>query len=187
MFNHRISGRGLGLVTFVALSFQCSVLMAGGTSASASHGQVAKEYKAEGLEEFQLADYEQELLECSALSAIHMWVGDNIGEDSGSEVRRALDEDYWLDVSRDYLSLAEEASGGADLSQQVGAEIKAVTIEWRRLTENTAGPEEWNGWFELVDRCETWRPKNASRSYYSKGRELAVNQHAGSRAAVDSK
>jgi len=175
MFVYNLAGRVLGLAATFFMVLYCPAVIAAGDSASSENDEVAIEYKAEDLADFHLSDYENELLECSALSAIHMWVGDNIGEDSGSEVRRALDENYWLEISREYLSLAEQASGGADLSREVGAEIKAVTAEWRRLTENKVSPDEWVGWYSLVDRCETWRPEKASRSYYTRGREMAAN------------
>ena len=175
MFIQSRVSRVLGVLAIVAASVHCSSLLAAGKSTPAGQGEVSVEYKTDDPANFQLAEYEEELLECSALSAIHMWVGDNIGDDSGSEVRRALAEDYWLEVSRSYLSLAEKASGGADLTSEVGAEIKAVTAEWRRLTESDAGPEAWAEWYSLVDRCETWRPEQVSRSYYTRGRELAAN------------
>lgn len=186
MFNQGSVSRVLGVLALVSIMLNCPAVLAARDSSAPEYGEVAVEYKTAGLAEFNLADYEDELLQCSALSAIHMWLGDNIGDDSGSEVRRALDEDYWLEVSRSYLSLAEKASGGADLTREVGLEIKAVTAEWRRLTESGVSPEDWAGWYNLVDRCETWRPAQASRSYYTRGRELAANRKAGPALAAKS-
>ncbi len=80
-----------------------------GSAASTRSAEVASAYKAEHVEGFQLASYQDELLECSALAAIHMWIGDNLGDDSGAEVRKKLNDDYWINVSKGYLALAEEA------------------------------------------------------------------------------
>lgn len=170
------TGRVLGFSAVFLLSFHAAALHAAGSSASSRHAEVAIKYKKANLAEFRLADFEGELLQCSALAALHTWIGDNIGTDEGSEVRKALNEDYWLDISREYYSLAREASGDADLSQEIRAEIKSLTGEWRRLTETEVGASDWNVWYDLVDRCDTWRPETTTRSYYNKGRETLAEQ-----------
>jgi hypothetical protein len=171
MYFRSFKGRVSGLLLFIFLSLQCHGAGATSVSASSKSAEVAIKYKSAGLAEFRLADYEGELVECSALAAIHMWIGDNIGQDAGSEVRRSISEDYWLEISKDYLSLAKEASGRDDLSAEFRKEVKGLTVEWRRLTESDTSASEWANWYDLVDRCETWRPKNARRSYYTRGRE----------------
>jgi len=176
MYFHSFTGRVSGLLIFAFLSLQCHGAGATGVSHSSKSAEVAIKYKSAGLAEFRLADYEGELVECSALAAIHMWIGDNIGQDAGSEVRRSISEDYWLDVSKDYLSLAKEASGREDLSQEFRKEVKGLTVEWRRLTETDAAASEWAGWYDLVDRCETWRPKKTRHSYYTRGRESVAGR-----------
>ena len=162
------NGRAFGFSVCVVLSFFCSQLSAGSASSS-QLPEVEIEYKAKGLTEFHLADYKQELLQCSALAAIHMWIGDNIGPDSGAEVRRTIYEKYWLEISREYLSLAKKASGNPDLSQEIRTEIRNLTGEWRRLTETKVNAEDWAGWYELVGRCDSWRPEKATRAYFSNG------------------
>ena len=106
MFLRAFNGRFSGLVLCTVSFFGCSLLHASGTQSSSGNAEVAVEYRSNGLQEFRLADYQQELLQCSALSAIHMWIPDNIGEDSGSEVRKQLGEDYWLDLSKDSATLS---------------------------------------------------------------------------------
>jgi len=168
MFFRSFTGRAFGISTCVVLTLCCSQLHAG-TASSFKHPEVEIQYKAKGLTEFHLADYKEELLQCSALAAIHMWISDNIGQDSGSEVRRTIYEAYWLEISNEYLSLAKKASDNADLSQEVRAEIRNLTGEWRRLTETKVGAADWASWYELVDRCDTWRPEKATRAYFSNG------------------
>jgi hypothetical protein len=175
MFFQSFTGRALGLSMCAFLSAYCPGLNAAGSSSSA-RAEVGIKYKAADLPAFHLADFQEELLECSALAAIHMWIGDNIGTDPGSEVRKALDEDYWLEISKEYLSLAKQASGNADLSEEVSAEIKGLTVEWQRLTETNVSDTEWAGWYKLVDQCDTWRPEKTSRAYYSKGRDAIAAQ-----------
>lgn len=192
MFFHVFTGRVLGFFACVVLPFYCPLLGAAGASTSLKHAEaknaeVAMKYKAEGLAEFRLANYQEELLECSALSAIHMWVGDNIGEDSGSEIRKTISEDYWLDISKDFLALAKEASGKEDLSQEVRVQIKGLAAEWRRLSEAEVSADEWVGWYDLIDRCDEWRPEKTARSYYSKGRETIADQNPGAKVALGSK
>ena len=169
-------GRVLGLFSCgVLFCIVSSLAFAGGAGAS-QVDEVAIEYKANGVAEFRLADYQNELIECSALSAIHMWIGDNIGDDLGSEVRRTIAEDYWLETSKDYLALASQASGKQDLSAEFRTEIKSLAAEWRRLTQSDTAPEQWTGWYELVDRCDAWRPEKTVHSFYSRGKAPVVGQ-----------
>jgi len=149
MFFHGFTGRVLGLVTCcVVLSLHCDRLLAADVSASPESAEVATKYKAERLAEFHLADYEFELLECSALAAVHSLIDDNLGEDEGREVRNALAKKYWIDVSHDYLSLAREASGEADLYQEVGIQMRGLVAKctaWRRpKSAPTTGPAGTN-------------------------------------------
>lgn len=190
MYFQLLCGRVPGLLVVVVLSAYCSRLDAASASASSmpsaspKDAEVAIKYKVQGLGKFRLADYAEELLECSALSAIHMWIGDNIGEDAGSEIRKAIDSDYWLEISKEYLSLAKEASGKADLSLEVRARIKGLATEWRRLNETSLGSGEWVGWYDLIDRCDTWRPEITTRSYYNRGRKPATDQNQISEVAT---
>ena len=184
MFFHLLNGRVFGFLVFSALVFHCSGLEAAGASKSAKPAEVAVKYKSEGLTEFHLVDYEEELIECSALAAMHTWIGDNIGQDAGSEVRKAIGEDYWLEISRAYLSLAREAGGSSDLSLEFRKKIKGLTIEWRRLTEVPVNAGEWAGWYALVDRCESWRADKARRPFYNKGREPMAAQNSAPNVAV---
>ena len=180
MFFHSFTGRVLGLLSCcVVLSLHCERLLAADIAASPKYAEVATKYKAQGLTDFHLADYKDELLECSALAAVHTMIGDNIGEDEGSEARRALASDYWIEVSHDYLSLAEEASGAENLVQEVGIQIRGLFAEWRRLTETEVTADDWVGWYKLTDQCDTWRPAKPTHSYYSRGREpIAAENHA---------
>jgi len=168
MFFRASTSRAFGVSVCVVVCFCCSQLYAG-TQSSSRHSEVEIQYKAKGLTEFHLADYKDELLQCSALAAIHMWISDNIGADSGAEVRRAIYEDYWLEISNEYLSLAKKASGKPDLSQEVRTEIRNLTGEWRRLTETKVSAEDWRGWYDLVGRCDAWRPEKTARAYFSNG------------------
>ncbi len=180
MFFQSFIGRALGLVIC------CAVLFAANVSASSKHAEVAVKYKAEGLAEFQLAEYKDELLECSALAAVHTMIGDNIGEDAGSEARMTLASDYWIEVSHDYLSLAEEASGAENLVQEVGIQIRGLFAEWRRLTETQVTADDWGGWYELTDQCDTWRPAKPAHAYYSRGRKSTATENHASKVAMRS-
>ena len=162
-----ITGRVLGsaLLTF-ALSFSPIPV-----AAASGNSEVSVENKRDDSPNFSLSDYEQDLLQCSALSAIHMWIEDSIGFDEGSEVRKAIGEDYWLKVSKEYLSLAEQASGGDDLSEEVGVEIRSLAAEWRRLTETEVSDSEWISWNNLIDNCESWRSDRTARSFNRKDLE----------------
>jgi hypothetical protein len=185
MFFYSFTGRVLGFVSCcVVLSLDCGGLLAADDSASPKYAEVAIKYKAEGLAGFRLAEYKDELLECSALAAVHTLIGDNIGEDEGSEVRKTLDKDYWIEVSHDYLSLAQEASGTENLVPEVGIQIRGLFAQWRRLTETEVTAEDWVGWYELTDQCDTWRPAKPTHSYYSKGRESIANKNPTSKVAM---
>ncbi len=176
MFFHSVNGRVLGLLAVAALSFPCSRLDAADASVRTKPAEVAIKYKSAGLADFRLADYGTELLKCSALAAMHTWIGDNIGQDAGSEIRRAIGEDYWLEISKEYLALATEADGKSDLSAEFSTQIKGLTVEWRRLNETHVTAGDWDGWYDLVDRCEAWRPKNTIRSFHGNGRKSVAAQ-----------
>ncbi len=143
-------------------------------AASTRSAEVASVYKAQHLDRLQLAVYQDELLECSALAAIHMWIGDNLGNDSGAEVRKKLNNDYWINVSKSYLSLAEQASGGSDLNPELGSQMKRMAAEYRDLTESQAEPEAWASWYDRIDRCDTWRPDRPAHAFYNNGRRPDV-------------
>ena len=164
MIYQRISSRILGLITFTAVAFGSTLLHSGLTFAASKRAEVAVEHKQDDRADFQLAEYRTELLQCSALSAIHMWIGDNLAEE-GAQVRQQLDEEYWLKTSKDYLALANQASGEADLTEEVGAEIKILTAEWRHLTEEQNTADEWQEWLALTERCDSWRPDPPRRQY----------------------
>ncbi|MSQ99152.1 MAG: hypothetical protein EXR85_07670 [Xanthomonadales bacterium] len=181
MYFQSFIGRALGL------GICCAVLFAANASASSKYAEVAVKYKAKGLAEFQLAEYKDELLECSALAAVHTMIGDNIGEDEGSEARIALASDYWIEVSHDYLSLAEEASGAKNLVQEVGIQIRGLFAEWRRLTETQVTADDWGGWYKLTDQCDTWRPAKPTHAYYTRGREPTASESPAAKVAMSSK
>lgn len=164
MFYQGVSGRFLGLFVIASLSVSGALLLIGTAYAGSSQAEVAVEHKQEDLANFQLAEFRTELLQCSALSAIHMWIGDDLGEE-GAQVRQQLDEEYWLNTSKDYLALASQASGGSDLTGAVGAEMKILTAEWRHLTEEQATADEWQDWYALTERCDSWRPDPPRRQY----------------------
>lgn len=168
MIYQSISSRVLGLVTFTAVAFGCTLLHTGLAFAASKQAEVAVEHKQDGQVDFQLAEFRTELLQCSALSAIHMWIGDSLAE-QGAQVRQQLDEEYWLKTSKDYLALANQASGESDLTEEVGAEIKLLTAEWRHLTEDQATVDEWQEWTALTERCDTWRSDPPKRSYLNSG------------------
>ncbi len=174
MFYQRISGRVLGLITISVLSFLGTWLNANPAFAASKQDEVAVEHKTQGLTDFRLADYQAELLQCSALSAIHMWIGDNLGDDEGAQVRKTLDEDYWLETSKDYIALAEQAAGNPDLTEQFGLEVRSLAAEWRHLTEDQVAVGDWQKWYELIDRCDSWRPNPPARSYFNNGRSSAT-------------
>jgi hypothetical protein len=171
MFFHFFTRRVLGIVSCcLFLSLTCDRLRAADGSAAPRYAEVGTQYKAQRVAEFHLAQYTDELLECSALAAVHTLIGDNIGEDAGSEVRKTLGNDYWIEVSHDYLALAEDASGAENLVQEVGIQIRGLFSQWRRLTETEVTADDWGGWYQLTDRCDTWRPAKPTRPYYNRGR-----------------
>lgn len=175
MFYQGVSGRFLGLFVIAALSVSGALLLIGTAYAGSSQAEVAVEHKQEDLANFQLAEFRTELLQCSALSAIHMWIGDNLA-DEGAQVRQQLDEEYWLNTSKDYLALANRAGGGTDLTEAVGAEIKILTADWRHLTEEQATADEWLEWYELTERCDSWRADPPRRQYLNNpGQSAAAN------------
>lgn len=185
MFFQLFTGRVLGLVSCcLFLSLACDRLCAADVSAAPKYAEVASKYKAEGLADFHLAEYKDELLECSALAAVHTLIGDNIGEDAGSEVRKTLGKDYWMEVSHDYLSLAEDASGAENLVHEVGIQIRGLFAQWRRLTETEVTADDWGGWYQLTDRCDTWRPAKPTRPYYTRGRAPTTGESLATKVAM---
>jgi hypothetical protein len=84
------------------------------------------------------------------------------------------------------LSLAQEASGTENLVPEVGIQIRGLFAEWRRLTETDVTAEDWVGWYNRTDQCDTWRPANPTHSYYSRGREPATSQNHASKVAMAS-
>jgi hypothetical protein len=187
MFFQLFTGRVLGLVSCcLFLSLGCDRLRAADVSAAPKYAEVGTRYKAQRVAGFQLAQYTDELLECSALAAVHTLIGDNIGEDAGSEVRKTLGKDYWIEASHDYLSLAEQAAGAKDMVHEVGIQIRGLFAEWRRLTETEVSPDDWGRWYQLTDRCDTWRPAKPTRSYYTRGRQPTTSQNQVSKVAMAS-
>jgi hypothetical protein len=185
MFFQLFTGRVLGLVSCcLFLSLGCDRLCAADVSAAPKYAEVGTRYKAQRVEEFQLAQYTDELLECSALAAVHTLISDNIGEDAGSEVRKTLGNDYWIEVSHDYLALAEDASGAENLVQEVGIQIRGLFAQWRRLTETEASADDWGGWYQLTDRCDTWRPAKPTRPYYTRGRAPTASESPAAKVAM---
>jgi hypothetical protein len=63
---------------------------------------------------------------------------------------------------------------------EVGAEMKGLAGEWRRLTESGASGADWTEWYDLTDRCEKWRRGPTARSFYSKGRDSTTAPHTSS-------
>ncbi len=185
MFYQGVSGRFLGLVTITALSFGSTLLHIGPAFAASKRAEVAVEHKQEDIAHFQLAEFRTELLQCSALSAIHMWIGDNLA-DEGAQIRQQLDEEYWLNTSKDYLALANQASGDPDLTEEVGAAMKILTAEWRHLIEDEATADEWQQWTELTMRCDSWRPDPPKRQYFNNIRQSAATSDSpGKAVSVD--
>jgi hypothetical protein len=175
MLFHKFNGRVLGLVFCGFLLLQGSQLEAGGKS---GNSEVSSKYKTAGVDNFRLADYQDELLQCTALATIQMWVGDDLGNDAGALVRQSISENYWLETGNAYLSLAKQANGNHDLSQEVRVQMKSLTAEWHRLTENEVSGEDWTAWNKLIDRCESWRSNRSAHSFYSQGRNSATGQNA---------
>lgn len=187
MFSHPFTGRALGVAAcFIFLSCTGEPALAAGAAASSGSTQVAVEYKAQKVPEFQLTDYQDELVECSALAAIHTWLGNPFEEAAGFEVRQALARDYWIEISNKYLSLARQASSEADVQKKVGARMRVLAAEWRRLTESHSVAPNWNGWYDLIDRCDSWRPVKPAYAFYSKGRKTADEQGAKANMAMSS-
>lgn len=143
---------------------------AAGSFSTAGNAEVAPVYKANRVAELNLAAYEDELIDCSALAGIHSWIGDDLSS-SGAEVRKALNNDYWMSVSKAYLALAKLATGEPDLSKQIGARMRVLAAEFRDLSEAPASTANWSGWYALVDRCDSWRTDSPSRHFYTNGRQ----------------
>jgi hypothetical protein len=172
MFYHIKLGQAFGRPGFSLILLISSVFTFTASAAASSDSQeVALEYKAKRTGQLELAAYEGELLDCSALAAIHMWIGDGLGDDSGAEVRKKLNSDYWIDLSKGYLALAEQAGGVQDLSEALGVRMRALSAEFRDLTESQPGPDNWTAWYDLVDRCDTWRPERPAHAFYNNGRK----------------
>lgn len=187
MLLHSGTGRAFGLAScFVILSFTTASALAGDASASPGSEQVAAQFKAERMPGFLLADYAGELVDCSALAAIHTWMGDAIGEDEGFAVRQAIASDYWIEVSNGYLSLAQQSSGAADLQPVVGARMRELAADWRHLTESATGAGDWAAWYDLIDRCDAWRPEKPKHSFNGNGRKAVDQQGGKPRVAVAS-
>jgi len=170
MYFQFTKGRAAGLLLLsLALTGYSFALFASDKTGSNRRAKVAAEYKSASVGNFSLADYQEELLECTALATLQMWVGDGSDGGEGSQVRKTISENYWLEIGNGYLSLAKEASGKQDLSEEVHEQIVALTSEWRRLTDNNANDAEWSKWNALIERCETWRPEGSTYTYYSRG------------------
>jgi hypothetical protein len=151
-------------------------VFASASSASADSGknEVASKFKTERVAQLNMAAYEDELLDCSALAGIHTWIGDNLGDGAGAEVRMALAEDYWISVSKRYLELAEQAGGEADLEQQLGPRMRELAAEFRDLTSSQSAEANWTDWYDLIDRCDSWRPAKPTHAFYNNGREATA-------------
>ncbi|HET6565526.1 MAG TPA: hypothetical protein VFG52_08955 [Xanthomonadales bacterium] len=149
---------------------------AAGWFKSSGNPEVAPIYKANRVAELNLVSYEDELIDCSALAGIHSWIGDNL-DDSGAEVRKALNSNYWIDVSKAYLALAQQAAGVPDLSKEMGVRMRALAGEYRDLTESPTDSQaeaaNWDHWYDLIDRCDSWRPDRPSQAFFNNGRETA--------------
>lgn len=159
----------------IALTFV--LLMATATSAvaftSSSSSEVSLKYKARNVGDVRLGAYKAELIDCSALAGIHTWIGDDLNT-AGAEVRKALNSDYWVGVSNAYLSLAQQAANNPEVSKEVGARMRVLAAEYRELTESPAETANWNSWYDLIDRCDSWRTDKPSQAFFSNGRKSPV-------------
>ena len=140
---------------------------------SSSSSEVSLKYKARNVGDVRLGAYKDELIDCSALAGIHTWIGDNLNT-AGAEVRKALNGDYWIGVSNAYLSLAQQSANNPDVSKEVGARMRVLAAEYRELTEAPAGTANWNSWYDLIDRCDSWRTDKPSQAFFSNGRKSPV-------------
>jgi hypothetical protein len=140
---------------------------------SSSSSEVSLKFKARNVGDVQLGAYKDELIDCSALAGIHTWIGDNLNT-AGAEVRKALNGDYWVSVSNAYLSLAQQAANNPEVSKEVGARMRVLAAEYRELTESPAGTTDWSGWYDLIDRCDSWRTDSPSQAFFTNGRESPV-------------
>lgn len=154
----------------------CSVMLLVAVSGTAeafkstSNSEVSPTYKARHVGDLHLGAYKDELIECSALAGIHTWIGDNLDDASGAEIRKKINGDYWINTSKAYLSLAEQTSGIPDLSQEMGARMRALAVQFRDLTESPAGTANWSNWYDLIDRCDSWRVEKPKQAFFSNDR-----------------
>ena len=149
---------------------------------SSSSSEVSLKFKARIVGDVQLGAYKDELIDCSALAGIHTWIGDSLNT-SGAEVRKALNSDYWVSVSNAYLSLAQQAANNPEVSKVVGARMRVLAAQYRELTESPADTTNWNSWYDLIDRCDSWRTEEPSRAFYSNGRKSPVQVNHSSEVA----
>lgn len=171
MFFQPEKGRNSGRYLF-CLTLLTAALLASASTAFAEPGttEVATKYKAQHVDQLDLAAYEDELLDCSALAGIHTWIGDNLGDNEGAEVRKVLAEDYWIELSKGYMVLAEQASGDDSISEELGVRMKELAAEFRDLTDSQAPTSSWSDWYDLIDRCDSWRPAKPTHAFYNHGR-----------------
>jgi len=154
----------------------CVFLLASATASNAvgfsstNNSEVSPKYKARKVGNLQLSIYKDELIDCSALAGIHTWLDDNLGNAAGSEVRKKLNGDYWVDISTAYLDLAQQASGTADLSAEMGARMRVLAAQFRDLTEAPAGTANWAEWYDLIDSCDSWRVDKPAQAFFNNGR-----------------
>ena len=172
--------------TVVALLLFGITNSASGWFKSSGNPEVAPIYKANRVAELNLVSYEDELIDCSALAGIHSWIGDNL-DDAGAEVRKALNGKYWIDVSKAYLALAQQAAGVPDLSKEMGVRMRALAVEYRDLTESPTDSQveaaNWDHWYDLIDRCDSWRPESPSQAFFNNGRSTAPQVKKGTEVA----
>jgi len=180
----RVPGRKSILVLLLGIGGLTTTVNA---LASPDSAEVSVQYKVERSGLADLSSYEDELPECSALAGIHTWIGDNLGDDSGAEVRKSLNNDYWIKVSKGYLALAQQATGKPDLFPEVGVRMKALAAQYRDLTAAQAGASAWLDWYQLIDRCDSWRPNPPSHAFYNNGRQTKAIERQASEVAMGSK
>lgn len=155
---------------------------AAGSFSSSRTYEVAPVYKANRVAELNLAAYKDELVDCSALAGIHTWIGDDLNT-AGAEVRQVLNNDYWVSISKAYLTLAQQASGTPDLSKEMGARMRVIAADYRDLTTTSASTANWSSWYDLIDRCDSWRPAKPARAFYNNKRPPPVKVKQSSEVA----
>jgi hypothetical protein len=168
--------RALGARRFLLLTSLILALAPNAFAAFPGSGksEVSPKYKSRQVGNLHLGAYKDELVECSALAGIHTWLDDNLGDVSGAEVRRKLAGDYWVETSKAYLDLAEQASGTPDLSKEMGKQMRELAVQYRTLTETPEGTADWTGWYDLIDRCDSWRVEKPAQAFFNNGRNSAV-------------